>query len=41
MSFLQHNHVGEPLFCYDDVTSCGDVSSRAVYSCALEVLKKC
>ena len=27
MSFPKHNHVGEPLFCYDDVTNCGDVSS--------------
>jgi len=25
MSFPQQNHVGEPLFRYDDVTSCGDV----------------
>jgi len=33
MTFPQLNRVGEPLFCYDDVTSCGDVSSRAVYSC--------
>ena len=31
MSSPQHNHVGEPLFCYDDVTSCGDVSLRAVF----------
>jgi len=37
----QHNHVGEPLCFYDDVTSCGDVSLRAVYSCAWEVRNKC
>jgi len=41
MSFFQHNHVGKPLFCYDDVTTCGDVSSSAVYSCDWEVLNKC
>jgi len=37
MSFPEHNHVGEPLLCIDDVTSCGDVSSGAVYSWDCEV----
>ena len=41
MSLPQHNHAGEPLFCYDDVTSCGDVFSRAVYSCDSKVRNKC
>jgi len=41
MSFPQHNHGGEPLFWHDDVTSCGDVSSRAVYSCDWKVRNKC
>jgi len=41
MSFPHHNHVGEPLFCINDVTSCGDVSSGAVYSCDWEVRNKC
>jgi len=40
MSF-SHNYVGERFFCYDDVTSCGDVSSRVFYSCDLEVRNKC
>ena len=41
MSLSEQNHVCERLFCSDDVTSCGDVSSRVVYSCDLEVRNKC
>ena len=41
MYFPQHIHGGEPLFWHDDVTSCGDVSSRAVYSCGWKVCNKC
>jgi len=41
MSFPQHNHGGEPSFWHEDVTSCGDVSSRAVYSCDWKVRNEC
>ena len=36
-SFLQQYHVGDHLFCIDDVTICGDVFSSPVYSCDLKV----